>query len=141
LTARVDFASLTALRFAVGLPATIVIVMIQDGGGSISTIGAKDSFALLLLALIPGLLGLLLYYRGLRETPASAATLAELAFPISAIAINYLAFETTLVASQWFGVVVLSATIVAMGLASSKGTRSIGIELPPGSLAEEPARA
>jgi len=94
-----------------------------------------------LLALIPGLLGLLLYYRGLRETPASAATLAELAFPISAITINYLAFEATLVASQWVGVFVLSVTIAAMGLASSRGSRAIGIELAAPAVAEEPAHA
>lgn len=141
LTRKIQFAHLTALRFAMGLPATIVIVLIQDGGAAISTIGGRDALALLLLALIPGLLGLLLYYRGLRETPASAATLAELAFPISAIVINYLAFEATLVSSQWVGVALLSATIVAMGLASSRGTRALGIELPPPAVREEPARA
>lgn len=141
LTAKVEFASLTALRFAVGLPATFAIVLFQDRGAAISTIGGRDALALLLLALIPGLLGLLLYYRGLRETPASAATLAELAFPISAITINYLAFEATLVASQWVGVFLLSATIAAMGLASRRGTPAIGIELPASVVAEEPAHA
>jgi drug/metabolite transporter, DME family len=141
LTAKVDFASLTALRFAIGLPATIAIVALQDGGDAISTIGGRDALALLLLALIPGLLGLLLYYRGLRDTPASAATLAELVFPISAITINYLAFEATLVTSQWLGVFILSATITAMGLVSSRGTHAIGIELTAPAVAEEPARA
>jgi DME family drug/metabolite transporter len=141
LTGKVEFTQLTALRFAVGLPATFAIVFFQDRGAALSTIGARDALALLLLALIPGLLGLLLYYRGLRETPASAATLAELAFPISAITINYLAFEATLVASQWIGVFVLSATIVAMGLASSRGPRAIGIELTAPGVAEEPAHA
>ena len=141
LTAKVEFASLTALRFAVGLPATVAIVLFQDGGAALSTIGARDVLALTLLALIPGLLGLLLYYRGLRETPASAATLAELAFPLSAITINYLAFEATLATAQWIGVLVLTATITAMGLATSRGTRAIGIELTASKVAEEPARA
>ena len=141
LTAKVGFGSLTALRFAVGLPATIVIVFFQDRGAEISTIGRQDFLALLLLALIPGLLGLTLYYRGLRETPASAATLAELSFPLSAITINYIAFDATLAASQWIGVLLLSATIVAIGLASTRGTRAIGIELPPPIISDEPARA
>ncbi len=141
LTGKVEFASLTALRFAVGLPATFAIVFFQDRGAAISTIAGRDALALLLLALIPGLLGLLLYYRGLQETPASAATLAELAFPISAITINYLAFETTLVTSQWVGVFILSATIAAMGLACSRGTRAVGIELPVSDVGEEPAPA
>jgi drug/metabolite transporter, DME family len=130
LARKVEFASLTALRFAVGLPATVAIVFLQDRGAAVPTIGSRDLLALLLLALIPGLLGLLLYYRGLRETPASAASLAELTFPISAITINHLAFGTSLVASQWMGVLVLSGTILAMGLASTRGTRAVGIELP-----------
>ena len=141
LTGKVEFASLTALRFAVGLPATIAIVLVQDGGDAISTIGGKDAFALLLLALVPGLLGLMFYYRGLRETPASAATLAELAFPLSAIAVNYFAFEAQLVRSQWIGVVVLSSAIVSMGLAATSGSRAIGIKLPPTAVRDEPARA
>ena len=141
LTGKVEFASLTALRFAVGLPATIVIVLVQNQGDAISTIGGRDAFALLLLALVPGLLGLILYYRGLRETPASAATLAELTFPLSALAVNYLAFDASLVGSQWIGVVLLTAAIVAMGLAATRGSRALGVELPSAVVRDEPARA
>jgi len=38
------------------------------------------------------LLSLLVYYRGLRATPAAAATLGELAFPFTALFLDYLAF-------------------------------------------------
>jgi len=141
MTTKIQFAELTALRFAIGLPATIAIVLVQDGGNALGSIGGREIGALLLLALLPGLFALLLYYRGLRETPASAATLAELAFPISAITINYFAFDAVLVSTQWLGVAVLSGTIVAMGLAASRGTRAIGIELPAGLREEQPAHA
>ena len=142
LTAKVAFGQLTALRFAVGLPATVAIVLVQDGGAALPSIDRQDAFALLLLALIPGLLGLLLYYRGLRDTPASAATLAELAFPVAAITINYIAFDATLVTTQWIGVAILSGAIATMGIASSGGLRSIGIELPAAPRGrEEAARA
>ena len=141
LTAKVEFSSLTALRFAAGLPATILIVLVQDQGAAISTVGGRDAFALLVLALVPGLLALLLYYRGLRETPASAATLAELAFPLSAITINYIALEAQLVRSQWIGIAVLSLAMVAMGLAATRGSRAIGVKLPPAVVRDEPARA
>jgi drug/metabolite transporter (DMT)-like permease len=40
---------------------------------------------LVLPALVPGLLALVLYYLALRRTPASRATLAELAFPLTAV--------------------------------------------------------
>jgi len=43
-------------------------------------LNGSDILGVLLLAIVPGLLALLLYYFGLRDTMASAATLAELAF-------------------------------------------------------------
>jgi len=43
---------------------------------------------LLGIALIPGLLALLLYYRALSKTPASLATIAEMAFPVAATLIS-----------------------------------------------------
>jgi drug/metabolite transporter, DME family len=132
LSVKIDFRSLTALRFAVGLPAAAVILVLQGATRSALSLDAPSMLALILLALVPGLLALLLYYRGLRQTPAAAATLAELAFPLSAIVVNYLAFRTTLAPSQWFGVVVLLATITIMGLRSSHGSRAVGIDLSHG---------
>ena len=130
LTAKTEFAELTALRFAVGLPATAVILLVQGQASSMSAITGREIFTLILLALIPGLIALLLYYRGLRETPASAATLAELSFPITAVTVNYLAFGETLTGLRWIGLLILTGTIVWMGIASTRGARAVGIELP-----------
>ena len=69
---------------------------------------------LLLLALVPGLLGLLLYYRGLERTPASIATFAELAFPATALVVNYLALGATIDATQAVGFCVLWITIALL---------------------------
>jgi DME family drug/metabolite transporter len=80
LSAKVDFATLTALRFALGLPAAALFVLIDEGTAGFVPVGSTDLVPLTLLALGPGLASLLLYYRGLRATPASLATLAELAF-------------------------------------------------------------
>jgi DME family drug/metabolite transporter len=129
LTSKVEFKQLTALRFAVGLPAAAAIMWLQGHAAGVGLIDARGALALLLLALVPGLLALLLYYRGLRRTPAAAATLAELAFPLSAVAINYVAFGTTLGGTQWLGVGLLTATIALMGLASSRGAAALGVEL------------
>jgi drug/metabolite transporter (DMT)-like permease len=72
-----------------------------------------------------------IYYRGLRETPASAATIAELAFPLTAIGINWIAFDAVLTATQWLGVAVLSATIVLMTRLSARGADRVGVILSP----------
>ncbi|MGH2735515.1 MAG: DMT family transporter [Actinomycetota bacterium] len=131
LTPKIDPAPLTALRFAIGLPAAGVLLAITDGLGTLGAIETGDAPALLLVALIPGLIALLIYYRGLTTTPAAAATIAEMTFPVTAVLVNYLAFEVVLTGSQWIGLALLSASITVMGLLGRRDTRAIGIRLRP----------
>jgi drug/metabolite transporter (DMT)-like permease len=42
------------------------------------------------MALVPGLAALLIYYRGLRNTRASLAAVAELCFPATAALLNWI---------------------------------------------------
>lgn len=119
--------TLAALRFVVGLPASAILVLLFVGTGGLR-VPTGAVVPLVGLALIPGLLALSLYYRGLRTTPASAATLAELAFPLSAILVNRLAFGATLTPTQWAGVAVLMVTLVIMSL--QPGGREIGVRAP-----------
>lgn len=116
--------TLTALRFAVGLPASVVLVALFVGPGGYAVPGAAVP-SLIALALIPGLVALWLYYRGLRTTPAAVATLAELGFPLSAIMVNRLAFGVTLTVTQWIGVAVLLATLIVMS--AQPGSRAVGV--------------
>jgi drug/metabolite transporter (DMT)-like permease len=57
---------------------------------------------------------MLLYYRGLRRTPASIATFAELAFPASALVINYFVLGATIDAVQLLGFFILWGTIALL---------------------------
>lgn len=125
----VDLAAhtLAALRFTVGLPASAILVVAFVGPSGFA-VPAGAIAPLVGLALVPGLLALWLYYRGLQTTPASIATLAELAFPLSAIIINRAAFGTTLSPTQWVGVAALMLTLVIMSL--QPGSRQIGVRTP-----------
>lgn len=127
MTEKIEFAQLTAIRFAIGLPASAAILFLLGEHGSLSTIGLRDSVALLLLALVPGLAAMLIYYRGLRETPAASAALAELAFPVSALTINYLVFDAVLTTSQWIGFIILTAAIMVMSRVSASAPEALGV--------------
>lgn len=127
LASKLEFGTVAALRFAIGLPTLAVIVVLGTSTSDLQTIEGSDAMSIILLALIPGLLALLLYYRGLSSTPASAATLAELAFPVVAVGLNYLVFGTTLTGTQWLGMAVLVVTIVVMTRLSQRGREAIGI--------------
>lgn len=120
LTHKIPPNELTAVRFAVGLPAALVILAFRGELSAAGGVSLQDIRALVLLALVPGLAALMIYYRGLSSTPASSATLAELAFPLTAIFVNWLRFESAPNVSQWVGIVVLSGTILVMSRAASR---------------------
>jgi DME family drug/metabolite transporter len=109
LSLRLDFTSITVLRFAIGLPAALVVAIAT---GAPLFPPAVDLPGLVGLALVPGLAALLLYYRGLQSTPAARATIAELAFPITAAIVGVTVLGASLSWSQWTGLVLLLVTVV-----------------------------
>src|SRR5439155_20806961 len=86
--ATVRFTTLTALRFTTALPALVILLLVLGGPAAFASYRWSDVPLYLAIALIPGLFPMLLYYRGLASTPASLATLAELAFPITAVLLS-----------------------------------------------------
>ena len=81
----ISFWSMTALRFTLALPVLVIVVLAQDGLGGFGHYRFTDFVPnLLAIAIVPGLLALLLYYRALSKTPASLATIAEMAYPVAA---------------------------------------------------------
>ncbi len=103
----------TVLRFAIGLPASAVVLAVD--GGPLAVTPAQLG-PLVLLALIPGLLGLALYYVGLRTTPAARATLAEMAFPVTAVLVGVVFLGAQPAWTQWLGLAVVVASVTALGL-------------------------
>src|SRR5207253_1198990 len=81
---KLSFPTTTALRFTLALPVLILVVLVQNGMAGFSHYHAGDVFPFLGIALIPGLFALLLYYRALASTPATLATIAEMAYPVAA---------------------------------------------------------
>jgi drug/metabolite transporter (DMT)-like permease len=111
LTQKLPFQQVATLRFAFGLPASGIALLILGGPAFAS---AHDSLWITILALVTGALALGLYYYGLRSTPAIAATLAELAFPVTAAVVGYLAFGATLTSTQWLGVGITSFVVALL---------------------------
>jgi len=103
--------TLMALRFSLALPFLAVIAIPEHALLPAHSAGASDWMRLVLLALGSGLLAMMLYYRGLRTTPAPIAPIAELAFPATALVVNYLFLDATISFSQLVGLVVLWVTI------------------------------
>jgi drug/metabolite transporter (DMT)-like permease len=115
---KVSFTTTTALRFTLALPVLIVIVLFQYGGSAFAHYQATDVLPFLGIALVPGLLALLLYYRALRSTPATLATVAEMAFPVAATFIASApppyGFNQPLYFPQFIGTALLIAVILIL---------------------------
>lgn len=105
------FEHVTTLRFVFGLPGAAIALLVL---GTPAFASAHDTFWIAVLALVTGLFALGLYYYGLQRTPAIAATLAELAFPVSAILVGYFRFGQTLTGWQWVGVGLTSLVVVLL---------------------------
>lgn len=82
----------TFIRFLFAIPlaflvSTILNLPIQTG------VGSSELFRFVVIALSTGALGLLIYYYGLKKTPAHVATIAELIFPFTSIIIGITALN------------------------------------------------
>ena len=125
LTQQLEFQHVTALRFAFGLPAAAIALLVL---GAPAFASGHDTFWIAVLALVTGLIALSLYYYGLPSTPAIAATLAELAFPISAVLVGYFKFGYTLTGWQWVGVALTTLVVTLLPL---RPTEEIEYVPPP----------
>ena len=110
----ISFELLTALRFTVALPLLIALAATHGALTPPGSAHTEDYLRILVIALVPGLVAMLLYYRGLRETPASVATLAELAWPASAVVLNYVFLGATISRAELAGAVILWVTIAQL---------------------------
>ncbi|HEY6961449.1 MAG TPA: DMT family transporter [Gaiellaceae bacterium] len=105
------FEHVTTLRFVFGLPASAIALLVL---GAPAFASWHDTFWIAVLAVVTGFAAMFLYYYGLRSTPALAATIAELAFPVTAILVGYFRFGQTLTGWQWVGVVVTTAVVALL---------------------------
>jgi DME family drug/metabolite transporter len=107
---KLAFQEILTLRFFFGLIASAIALPLL---GAKAYAGAHDSLWIAYLAVVTGLLALALYYYGLKRTPATVATLAELTYPAIFVIAGIYGFKEHLRWTQWLGVAVV-ITVVAL---------------------------
>jgi drug/metabolite transporter (DMT)-like permease len=108
LSRELSFEHIVTVRFAFGLVASAIALPLV---GAMAYAGGHDGLWILYLAVVTGLLALALYYVGLKRTPATLASLAELAYPLTAALIGIYAFNSNLRWTQWIGVAIVIAVV------------------------------
>jgi drug/metabolite transporter (DMT)-like permease len=105
---------LTGLRFTIALP--LLLVLAATHSALLAPAGATggDWLRIVLVALFPGLIALVLYYRGLERIPASVATFAELAFPATSLVAGWIFLDATVTIEQLLGFAIVWLSILAL---------------------------
>lgn len=117
MVGQMKYETVASLRFILALPLLLVITWGEGGVWNLpheSNALMAVTLNLLGQALLPGLLSLLVYYKGLTTTKASVATLAELSFPMVGVLINWIVFDIVLTQTQIFGFVLIWIALFAI---------------------------
>ncbi len=129
LSASLSPGGLAGARFALAVPVLLALTLVPNGTAAAPTRSVHfAAIFLLLIVLLPDLLGMVLYYFGLRGTPASAATLAELCYPLTALAIAVFVQHRPVTLGQGAGLALLILAVV--GLGQKPGVIAPALELP-----------
>ncbi len=111
---KASFQLMTSLRFLGALFFLFLIALYYGRVGEIGVATSTDWLYIAIIAILAGLISLFIYYKGLQYTRASIATIAELAFPFSAVAINWVFLDAPLSFGQIAGGIVLLAALVGL---------------------------
>ncbi len=110
----------TFWRFWFGLSCLITIQIFSFKNESFTILKEIDVWrSLTYMALIPGLIAVWFYYEGLKRTQAFIATFLELAFPITAVALNTYFLNLPITMTQLIAAGLLLTAVSAISLGAS----------------------
>ena len=111
----------TFWRYAFGFITLVIVLFGTNGSLGLKEIGgnldASAWRALVYIAIGPGLIAMLLYYKGMTKASAMTTTFMELLFPITAVAINtfYLDQPLNPVQAGAAAVLLFAVTMISLG--------------------------
>lgn len=117
---RLPSLAVTGLRFGLASLLGIVLVLAMGYPQQATNVTSGQLWTLVAIALSTGMVALVIYYYGLKRTPARVSAICELTWPLSAVVIDYVYFHKTLTASQWIGAVLLLVSITAVSRIAKK---------------------
>ena len=120
-----SFKAMTAVRFLAALVFLFGVQLYYGRVNEISLASGRDWSFVFIIAIVAGFISLFIYYRGLKFTSASVATLAELTFPVAAVVVNWIFLDATLTLMQIIGSAVLLFAIAKLSL--------VNVNIAPGS--------
>ena len=107
----IDYGLGTFLRFLISVVIMFSVVLVTGDFEHIGSVSTDQLLIFLLIGLSTGIISTFLYYYGLKSITASLASICELAFPLTAVFLEFVLRGNLLNNIQWLGVVVLFMAI------------------------------
>ena len=101
----------TYLRFGIATIIMLVLVFSLSEQSALANITDRQWIIFFIIAFTTGGPAIFMYYYGLKNITASTATILELAFPLTAVILEYILHGNILDLVQWIGVVILIYSI------------------------------
>lgn len=106
-----NYENATFLRFFYTFLISLILVLVFSEFDSISNITQSQWIIFVLITISTGGTAIFLYYKGLQNIKASISSICELAFPLTAIILEYFIRNNILNFIQWVGVIILIFSI------------------------------
>ena len=110
------------MRFLLTIPIAFVVMIALGAVGSLADVTLPQYGILAVIAVSTGMFALWLYYRGLTTTPVRTATILELAYPTTAVLVDYFLYGTVLHLSQYIAAAVLLFVMYRISMLHRNGT-------------------
>lgn len=111
---RLSYPVVTALRLLVTFIVAAVVLASLHSVSLVADITLRQWAFILAIVFSTGMVALFIYYYGLNRIPASHATLYELMWPLSAVALDYFVRDRSLTLTQLFGAGLLLMAIILL---------------------------
>ena len=112
---------ITGLRFLLTTPLALLFLLAIRQAPSLAAPAPAQYAPLLLIAFSSGLVALWIYYRGLKRTQAKISTILELFFPLTAVAIDVILYDTVLAPGQYLAAAILLFAMYRISLLDQSG--------------------
>jgi drug/metabolite transporter (DMT)-like permease len=118
----------TYLRFGITSLILLIVVSILGEFQSVASVSNSQWLIFILIAFTTGGPAIFIYYYGLKNITASSATILELAFPLTAVVLEYILHDNILDFDQWIGVAILLFSITKVVKMSNARRAALQVE-------------
>ena len=114
VVSKVNYRVASYIRFGLTSLIVLAIITATNDFASFDAVSGSELNILLLVAFSTGFAAIFIYYFGLQRVMASKATIYELAYPVTAIVLDYIINNSIMSVGQWLGAALIVGSMTGI---------------------------